>query len=82
MTLRARLRLAFVVGMAVLAEGCNGCSRPPPVLLDQPIELAVASKLISISDEKDRKIPLTLAHPPNGGTFVALLRTTHPDRDR
>ena len=39
------------------------------VLYDQPIELPAAAKLIAISDEKDRKVPLTLAHPPAGTAF-------------
>ena len=38
-------------------------------LFDQPIELGAAGKLLALTDETGRKIPLTLAHPPTGNTF-------------
>lgn len=39
------------------------------VLYDQNIELALAQKLVTMTDAKGNKIPLTLTHPPQADTF-------------
>ncbi len=41
------------------------------VIYDQPIDLAVAQPLLTMTDDKDRKVPLALRHP-TGDTFEGI----------